>query len=111
MKTNLKDVFDIPASDFRHHKMRVENIIKKAKGDISKEISQAESMSKKIVYADKAYGRYLVAVELNNPHLGKIFLQRFKDLTYTIHDWRKEKITNFLKEIEEEEKRKLEEGI
>jgi hypothetical protein len=103
LKTSLRDVFDIPAGDYSHHKMRVENIIKKAKGDIEKEKSLARSMAKKIVYVDKAYGRYLVAEELQNPHLGKIFMSRFKELTYTVHDWRKEKIAAFLKEVAESE--------
>ncbi len=102
-KTNLKDVFDIPASDYNHHKMRVDNIINKAKGDVEKEKSLARSMAKKIVTVDKAYGRYLVAEELQNPHLGKIFLSRFKELTYTVHDWRKEKIAAFLKEVSDNE--------
>ena len=59
-------------------------------------------MADKIRDVDKAYGRYLVAEELGNKHLGKIFLKRFKDLTYTIHDWRKERIVNFLEETETE---------
>lgn len=103
IKTSLRDVFDIPTSEYNHHKMRVENIIKKAKGDVEKEKTLARSMAKKIVYVDKAYGRYLVAEELQNPHLGKIFLSRFKELTYTVHDWRKEKIAAFLKECSESE--------
>lgn len=103
IKTNLSDVLDIPTGDYLHHKMRVENIIKKAKGDVEKEKNAARSMAKKIVTIDKAYGRYLVSEELNAPHLGKIFLSRFKELTYTVHDWRKEKIAAFLKEVAENE--------
>ena len=103
MKKNLRDVFDIPNVDYKHHELRIENIIIKAKGDIDKEKSLARSMAKKIITVDKAYGRYLVSEELNLPHLGKIFLSRFKELTYTIYDWRKEKIDNFLKEINDNE--------
>lgn len=102
-KTRLKDVFDIPNAEYQKHKMRVENIIKQAKGDIEKEKSLARSMAKKIVTVDKAYGRYLVSDELDAPHLGRIFLSRFKELTYTVHDWRKEKIAAFLQEIKETE--------
>ena len=101
LKTNLKDVFDIPKGEYEKHKKRVNDIILKSKGDIEKEKKLALNMANKIVYVDKAYGRYLVAEELQNPHLGKIFLARFKELTYTIHDWRKEKIDLFLKECEQ----------
>jgi hypothetical protein len=100
-KTSLKDVFDIPTGDYLHHKLRVENIIKKAKGDVEKEKSSARSMAKKIVTIDKAYGRYLVSEELDAPHLGRIFLSRFKELTYTVHDYRKEKIAAFLNSVKE----------
>lgn len=101
MKTNLRDVFDIPNKEYEHHLMRVENLI--SKGDVEKQKKLAITMANKIRDIDKAYGRYLVCEELNASYLGKIFLTRFKELTYTIHDWRKEKIDNFLKEIELEE--------
>lgn len=103
-KTRLKGVFDIPKGDYEHHKMRVQNIIKKAKGDDEKEKSLARSMANKIITPDKAYGRFLVSDELNNPHLGKIFLHRFKELTYTIHDLRRETIDAFLEELEREDR-------
>ncbi len=102
-KTNLRDIFDIPTSAYSKHKLRVTDIVKRAKGDIEKEKSLARTMAKKIMDVDKAYGRYLVAEELQNDHLGKIFLSRFKELTYTVHDWRKEKISAFLQEVDENE--------
>lgn len=101
-KTDLRSVLDI--SDLQHlkHIKRVENIIRRADGDESKEEKLATNMANMIRDIDKAYGRYLVSDELCYPHLAKIFLTRFKDLTYTIQDWRKEKIDNFLKRLKEE---------
>ena len=106
-KSKLKDVFDISDSVYQKHKKRVCDIVTKANGDIEKEKRLATTMADKIRDVDKAFGRYLVAEELNNVDLGKIFLKRFKDLTYTIHDWRKEKIEKFL----EENENNLEDGM
>ncbi len=105
MKTKLIDVFDIPPAEYKKHKMRVSDIITGSAGDIDHEILLARNMANKILKIDKAYGRYLVAEELKAPHLGEIFLARFKELTYTVHDWRKEKIAAFLKDVEEEKKK------
>jgi hypothetical protein len=102
-KLSIKGVFDIPEKEYTKHIQRVENIVARAKGDPEKEKNLTRNMANTITDIDKAYGRYLVAEELNRPDLGKIFLERFKDLTYTVHDWRKEKIEAFLKEISEEE--------
>ena len=54
-------------------------------------------------FINKLYGSYLVSLELEQPHLAKIFLDRFKTLTYSLQDWRKEKIESFLLELEEED--------
>ena len=103
MKTSLKGVFDIPEEEYNKHKKRVENIIIRAKNNLEKEKTLAQNMANTIMDIDKAYGRYLVAEELDKSYLGKIFLHRFKELTYTVHDWRKEKIDTFLKEINDNE--------
>ena len=101
-KTNLRTIFDINNKEYDKHKMRVENIIRKGK-DSDHEERLATVMANRIVTVDKAYGRYLVSEELNRPNLEKIFLARFKDLTYTVHDYRIEKIQSFLDDCEQEE--------
>ena len=42
----------------------------------------------------------LFSLDLFEYELAEIFLLRFKELTYTVSDWRKEKINNFLKGLE-----------
>ena len=99
---NVFDVFDISNHDLAHHKMRVSDIInKKAVGDHVKQCKLAKIMADRITDVDKAYGRYLVSEEMDAPHLAKIFLNRFKELTYSLTDWRKEKILDFLKDEED----------
>jgi hypothetical protein len=90
-------LFDISNKDYEHHKMRVLDIInKKAPNNIIKQKQLAINMANKITNVDKAYGRYLVADELNSPELAEIFLNQFKKLTYTLTDYRREKILKFL---------------
>lgn len=97
-------LFDIPSPDYQHHKMRIVDILqKKAPLDTEKQCKLARTMADKIQKIDKAYGRMLVSEELHAPHLAKIFLNRFKELTYTVSDWRKEKILDFFNEIEDDE--------
>jgi len=99
----ISSLFDIPAGDYHHHEMRVKDILnKKAPNDEAKQCQLARTMADKITHINKAYGRYLVADEMNAPHLAKIFLNRFKELTYSTKDWRKEKILSFFDEIDEE---------
>ena len=94
-------IFNIPYADLMHHEKRINDILyKKAVGDEQKQIKLAKTMADKITDIDKAYGRYLVSEDLNAPHLAKIFLNRFKELTYTIKDWRREKLLQFFDENE-----------
>lgn len=101
-KTGLRDVIDIPNKEYVKHILRVKNIIRRA-NDVEHEESLAMNMANKIITIDKAYGRYLVSLELEQPHLAKTFLDRFKTLTYSLQDWRKEKIESFLEELEEDD--------
>lgn len=95
------NLFNISQSDLNHHEKRINDILyKKAIGNEEKQISLAKTMAAKITDVDKAYGRYLVCEDLNAPHLAKIFLYRFKELTYTIKDWRREKLMMFFDENE-----------
>lgn len=98
MKTNLRTIFDISDKDLSHHKMRISNLVN-TNTDKEKRLKMTENMAKKILHIDKAYGRYLVCIDLLEYELAEIFLLRFKELTYTISDWRKEKINNFLNNI------------
>jgi hypothetical protein len=103
MKSSLVSVFDIPNRELEKHRKRVKDIINlKAPSDIEKQKQLARTMAKRIMDIDKAYGRYLVADEEGAEHLGKIFLDRFKELTYTVHDWRIEKINDFLDFLDDE---------
>jgi len=102
--SRIKHLFDIPSGDYNHHAMRVRDIVtKKAPNDIEKQKHLAKTMADKITNVDKAYGRYLVADEMDAPHLAKIFLNRFKELTYSLKDLRRDKILSFFDEIDEEE--------
>lgn len=97
MKSSLVSVFDIPNSELEKHRKRIRDIIDvKAPNDIEKQKQLAKTMANRIVNIDKAYGRYLVADEESAKHLANIFLDRFKKLTYSIQDWRIEKINDFL---------------
>jgi hypothetical protein len=102
--TRIKSIIDIPYSDLEHHKMRVLDILyKKAPLNTEKQCKLAKTMADKIEKVDKAFGRYLVSEELKAPHLAKIFLNRFKELTYSLQDLRKDKILQIFSEIENEE--------
>lgn len=93
MNTKIKDLMDIPRKDLVHHKKRVMDIIyTKAPTDIDKQCQLAKTMANRIVSIDKAYGRYLVSLDLYAPHLAQIFLNRFKELTYTVKDIRRDKL-------------------
>ena len=103
IKTKLNTIYDIPASKLAIHEKRVYDIVnKKAFNDIEKQKTLALNMANKITDTDKAYGRYLVSVNLNELHLADIFLKRFKDLTYTKNDWRAEEALKILEALKEE---------
>lgn len=102
-KTNLRSVLDIPNAAYDKHKKRIKKIDKDCAGDKDKEKKRAKTMANRIITIDKAYGRYLVCEEFNKPHMSAIFLDRFKALAYTVHDWRKDKIQSFLDSLEDEE--------
>lgn len=96
-------LFNISTADYNKHKKRVTDIVNiKAVGDLEKQKRLATIMADKIENVDKAYGRYLVSDELNQPELAKIFLNRFKELTYSLKDLRREKLLEFLEEDDEE---------
>lgn len=99
----IHDIADIKIGDYNHHVMRINRLIRKANGDKEKEKNLAITMANRITNIDKAFGRYLVCDEVfDSPELGKIFLNRFKELTYDLKDIRKEKIMTFL-EMEDED--------
>lgn len=102
-KTNLRSIFDIPSAEYNKHMKRIKKIDRDCDGDKDKEKKKAITIANRITTIDKAYGRYLVCVELEKPHMGAIFLDRFKALAYTVHDWRKDKIQSFLDSLEDEE--------
>ncbi len=95
------DLFSIQRSDYLHHKKRIDDILyKKALDDKDKQCKLAITMANKIMDIDKAYGRYLVSDEMNAPHLANIFLNRFKELTYTTKDIRREKLMSFFDDFD-----------
>ena len=99
----VKQLMDIPYSDLRHHEKRVRDIIEiKAVGDIDKQKKLAVTMANRIMDIDKCFGRHLVSQELNQTHLAKIFLNRFKELTYSTKDYRREKLLEIFEEWNDE---------
>jgi hypothetical protein len=94
---------DIPYSDLLHHEKRVRDIVEvKAVGDIDKQKKLAVTMANRIMDIDKAFGRHLVSQELKQPHLSKIFLNRFKELTYSTADYRREKLIELFGDWDDE---------
>jgi hypothetical protein len=101
---SVKRIMDIPYSDLRHHEKRVRDIVEvKAINDIDKQKKLAITMANRIMDIDKAFGRHLVSLQLKQPHLSKIFLNRFKELTYSTKDYRKEKLLQIFEEWNESE--------
>jgi hypothetical protein len=99
----VKQVMDIPYSDLQHHLKRVKDIVEvKAVGDVDKQKKLAITMANRIMDIDKCFGRHLVSQELNQPHLAKIFLNRFKELTYSTKDYRREKLLEIFGDWDEE---------
>jgi hypothetical protein len=99
----VKQVMDIPYSDLQHHLKRVRDIVEvKAVGDIDKQKKLAVTMANRIMDIDKAFGRHLVSQELNQLHLSKIFLNRFKELTYSTKDYRREKLLEIFGDWDDE---------
>ncbi len=61
-------------------RMRISDIIDKAKGDKSKEMQLAQTMANKIKDYDKAIRRGRAAEEEEQKHLAEIFFKRAKEL-------------------------------
>jgi hypothetical protein len=99
----VKQIMDIPYSDLQHHLKRIRDIVDvKAVGDVDKQKKLAITMANRIMDIDKAFGRHIVSLELNQPHLSKIFLNRFKELTYSTKDYRREKLLHIFDEWNDE---------
>jgi hypothetical protein len=93
-KTSIENVEQIKKADFDKHFKRVKDIIEKSNGDMDKALRLTQLMADKIESSDKAYGRYLVAMELGHEKIADIFLEKYKYLTQS--ESRKERLAKLL---------------
>ena len=98
-KSRIKHIHQISAGQYQHHLKRINGIIKNAEGDLDKEKSLARTMANRIEDVDKCLSRSLVCDDLGKPELARIFLNRYKEMTETIQDIRKERIDSILKDL------------